>query len=620
MHFLVIAVLIAGTTSKTVGPQAIEWTAYGHDGGGSKFSPLKQITPSNVSRLKVAWTYHSKDKYMPAEGHGGKQSAFEATPLFINGVLYLSTAFGRVIALDPATGREKWAFDPNSNIDAGWGDFANRGVAAWQDPKSKTLRLYIGAIDARLICVEEETGRACPDFGDKGAIDLTKGLRNPPHATWEYEETSPPAVIHDLVIIGSGVADNNFVDAASGEVRAFDARTGKLRWTWDPMPGQKTGAANAWSIISVDPQRNLVFVPTGSASPDYFGGLRPGDNLYANSVVALRADTGERVWHFQTVHHDLWDYDVASQPTLIDIRRGGMTVPAVAIGSKTGNLFFLERETGKPIFGVEERQVPRSDVDGEQAAPTQPFPLMPKPLVSQEPMKPEDAFGYTEQDRKWCAEQIRSLRSEGIFTPPSLRGSLVRPGNIGGMHWGGSAFDATNNALIMPLNEFPAVAQLILREEFEMGRREHGWEYASQRGAPFAMRRQFLRTPSGALCTKPPFGELAAVDLATGELRWKVPLGTLPNVPGPEPGAPNLGGAIVTAGGIVFVGATIDAKFRAFAAKTGKLLWSADLPAGARATPMTYAVGGKQYVVIAAGGFDIPGSRQGDELVAFAIE
>src|SRR2546423_830478 len=360
-----------------------DWPAYGRDPGGAKYSPLAEIDRGNVKDLKIAWTFRTGDMYDPSilqpgmvRRGPGRPSAFEATPLVVDNVLYLSTPFGRVIALEPETGKQRWAFDPHSDIRAGWGDFASRGVATWVDSATARRRIFVATIDARLFAIYAASGLPCTDFGKDGQVDLRAGLRNPPIEKSEYEETSPPAVIGDLVIVGSAIADNNRVTAPSGEVRAFDARTGKLRWTWDPMPGQRTGAANAWSIISVDPERKLVFVPTGSASPDYYGGERPGNNLYANCVVALRAETGERVWHFQTVHHDIWDYDVASQPALITVRKDGRDIAAVAVGSKTGHLFVLDRETGRPIFGVEERPAPKSNVAGEQTSPTQPWPLL----------------------------------------------------------------------------------------------------------------------------------------------------------------------------------------------------------------------------------------------------
>ena len=599
-----------------------DWPVYGHDSGGTKYSPLEQINRQNVTRLQVAWTFHTGDMYDP-KGRGGKKSAFECTPLFIDGVLYVTTPFGRLIALDPATGAQKWAFDPKSDIAAGFGDFVNRGASTWVDSRSKQRRLFVATIDARLFAIDAATGKACDNFGVGGLVDLRKGLRNPPHYKSEYEETSPPAVIGDLVVVGSAVADNNYVDAASGEVRAFDARTGKLAWTWDPMPGQRTGAANTWSIISTDPERKLVFLPTGSASPDYYGGERPGNDLYANSLVALHADTGKMAWHFQTVHHDLWDYDIAPQPTLFTIRRDGKQIPAIAVGSKTGNLFLLNRETGEPIFGVEERPAPESDVPGEKASPTQPFPILPKPLTPQS-LTAGNAWGLTEEDRKWCQETIRSKRAEGIFTPPSVNGSIVFPGNIGGMAWGGVAFDPQRQWLIVPANRMAAYIRLIPREKFDAEEgKEPGVEYSRQRGTPYGLARTWLMSPKRIPCNAPPFGALAAIDASTGEKKWEVTLGALPWLPedvGEKLGSPALGGPIVTGGGVVFIGATLDPYLKAFDVETGALLWKGKLPTSARATPMTYRTAkGKQYVAIAAGGHDAPNSPQGDALVAFAL-
>lgn len=621
---LIISMIIAARLP-AASPNDGEWPVYGHDPGGTKYSPLAQIDRKNVSSLRAAWTFHTGDMYDP-KGHGGKKSAFESTPLFVNGTLYVTTPFGRVIALDADTGAQKWAFDPKSDITAGFGDFTNRGASFWTDNRSRQRRLFVATIDARLFAIDADTGKACDSFGAGGQVNLRKGLRNPPHDDEdraEYEETSPPAIIGDLVVVGSAVADNNWVNAASGEVRAFDTRTGKLVWTWDPMPGQRIGAANTWSIISADPERKLIFLPTGSASPDYYGGERPGNDLYANSLVALHAETGKMAWHFQTVHHDLWDYDVASQPTLFTTQRDGKRIPAIAVGSKTGNLFLLNRETGEPIFGVEERPVPASDVPGEKASPTQPFPILPKPLVPQS-LTPETAWGPTEEDRKWCQDMVRAKRSEGIFTPPSVNGSIIFPGNIGGMAWGGAAFDPEHGLLIIPTNRLAAYIRLIPREQFDaLEGKEKDVEYARQRGTPFGLARTWLMTPKKVPCNPPPFGTLAAIDVATGERKWEHPLGGLPWLPddvAEKLGSPALGGPIVTRGGLVFIGATLDPYLKAFDVETGALLWKGKLPTSARATPMTYrSPKGKQYVVIAAGGHDAPNSPQSDALVAFSL-
>jgi quinoprotein glucose dehydrogenase len=621
VNLLLIIPLAAGLLAGA-SPRDSDWPVYGHDAGGTKYSPLAQIDRHNVTRLQIAWTFHTMDMYDP-KGHGGKKSAFECTPLFVDGTLYVTTAFGRIFALEPETGAQKWVFDPQSDIRAGFGDFANRGAATWLDSRTRHRRLFVATIDARLFAVDAATGKACDNFGVGGLVDLRRGLRNPPHYKSEYEETSPPAVIGDLVVVGSGIADNSYTDAASGEVRAFDARTGKLVWTWDPMPGQRTGAANTWSIISADPERKLIFLPTTSASPDYFGGERPGNDLYADCLVALHADTGKMAWYFQTVHHDLWDYDIASQPTLFTTRRKGRLIPGIAVGSKTGNLFLLNRETGKPIFGVEERPVPASDVPGEKASPTQPFPILPKPLVPQT-LTAEAAWGATEEDRKWCQELIGSKRSEGIFTPPSINGSIIFPGNIGGMAWGGAALDAERGLLVIPTNRLAAYIRLIPREKFDAEEgKEPGVEYARQRGTPYGLARVFLFNKKGIPCNPPPFGTLAAIDVTTGEKKWETPVGALPWMRkdmAEKLASFSLGGPIVTGGGLVFLGATFDPYLKAFDVETGALLWKGKLPNSARATPMTYRTSkGKQYVVIAAGGHDVPIIAQGDALVAFAL-
>jgi quinoprotein glucose dehydrogenase len=422
------------------------------------------------------------------------------------------------------------------DITAGYGDFNSRGVSTWLDARRSTdepchRRIFIAAIDARLVALDAATGKPCADFGKGGVVDLRPGLRNGIKFHAEYEETSPPAVIDNLVIVGSAIADNVRYNAPSGVVRAFDARTGALRWSWDPVlqdstdpawqswrgpKAHDTGAANAWSIITTDSARDLVFVPTGSPSPDYFGGERLGNNLYANSLVALRASTGKVAWHFQVVHHDLWDYDVPAAPALFTMRRDGKEIPAVAQATKVGHLFILNRETGEPLFPVEERPVPKSDVAGEEASPTQPFPTLPKPLVPQR-ITADDAWGITDADRKWCRERMASLRAEGVFTPPSIHGTLVVPGNIGGAHWGGVAIDPERGLIVVPTNRLPAVVRLIPRERYDAEERANKeGEIASQSGTAYGMWRQFLLSPSRVPCTAPPWGALTAIDAATG--------------------------------------------------------------------------------------------------------
>ncbi|MFY9571976.1 MAG: pyrroloquinoline quinone-dependent dehydrogenase [Blastocatellia bacterium] len=594
-----------------------------------------------MQNLKVAWTYRTGAANV--KGRSVNDAAFEATPIFVDGTLYLSTPFSRVIALDPEKGIERWSFDPKVDLTKGYSELTSRGVSTWVDRKTSKRRIYVATIDARLIALDAATGESCKDFGLDGQIDLTRDVRLVDRG--DYQVTSPPAVIGDLLIVGSSMGDNRGVELERGVVRAYDTRTGKLAWSWDPIPkdindaarktwqgesATRTGAANAWSIISVDSERNLVFVPTGSPSPDFYGGERKGNNEYANSVVALRATTGKAVWHFQVVHHDLWDYDVASQPMLITLTRGTRSIPAVAVGTKIGHIFILDRETGKPLFPVEERAVPKSAVPGEEASPTQPFPKIPAgiaPIVPQT-LTEQDAFGLTPGDRDACRKLIRDARSEGLFTPPSLEGTIVFPGNAGGMNWSGMSYDPGRALLITNTNRIATLVKLIPREEYNKlrasgeGSRFKG-EFGRQTGTPYAMYREHLRGPSGAPCNPPPWGALTAVDLKTGAVRWEVPLGTIAQL-GMLPesknwGSINLGGSMVTAGGLVFIAAAMDTYLRAFDVETGKEIWKAELPASAQATPMTYQVGGKQYLVICAGGHGKLGTKMGDHVVAFAL-
>src|ERR1700675_382764 len=439
---LILAAALASSAARGQISGNTDWPNYGNDPGGMRYSPLTQINRENVSKLKVAWIFHTGD--VSDGSRDRKRSGFEATPILVDGTLYFTTPFNRVIALDPETSKQRWAYDPKIDQTLDYGDgLVNRGVATWLDsdrPSGQPCRrrIYEATQDARLISLDSTTGKPCSDFGDLGQVNLrdVPGYR----AGW-YHMTSPPAVIDDLVVVGSAIDDNQRVMMPAGVVRAFDARSGALRWSWDPIPASapaagnnkaaewQTGAANAWSIMSVDPQRDLIFVPTGSASPDYYGGLRPGDDKWANSVVALRAKTGEISWGFQLVHHDLWDYDTASPPLLAMLRYRGEDVAVVIQGNKTGMLYVLNRDTGKPVFPVEERRVPPSDVPGEVAALTQPFPVAPPPLVSLQ-VSVEDAWGATDEDRETCRNWIRKLRSGGIFTPPSIQGSLFMPGNL----------------------------------------------------------------------------------------------------------------------------------------------------------------------------------------------
>jgi quinoprotein glucose dehydrogenase len=603
-----------------------------------RHSSLSQINRENVSKLKVAWVYHTGDI---SDGHDGRRrSSFETTPIFVDGKLYLTTPFNRVVALDPITGKQLWAYDPKIDQNLGYGDgLINRGATTWLDPlraadKLCKRRIFESTLDARLIALDAVTGVPCPDFGSSGQVDL----RNVPgnqhtnfgeHMQGWYHMTSPPITIDDMVIVGSAIDDNNRADMPSGVVRAFDARTGALRWSWDPIPQNGndltspwlTGAANAWSLMTVDTVRDLVFVPTGSASPDYYGGLRPGDDRWANSVVALHAKSGTIAWGFQLVHHDLWDYDTASPPLLATVPHDGKKIPVVIQGNKTGFLYVLDRDTGKPIFPVEERVVPQSDVPGEKTSPTQPVPLAPPALAPQQ-VSLNDAWGPTPADREACREAMRKLRNEGIFTPPSLQGTLAVPGHVGGMNWSGYAYDPQHNLLIVNTNNLIARVRLIPRDMIRSGHEDEN--YGSQLGTPYAMLRRFLQSPSDLPCGAPPWGTLTAVDMAKGTIRWRVPLGSMQDFGGAHgsipPGSISLGGPITTEGGLVFIAGTTDSRIRGFNVDTGEELWNAALPAAGNATPMTYEVNGKQYLVIAAGGDQVFAEEPpGDAVVAFAL-
>jgi quinoprotein glucose dehydrogenase len=614
-----------------------DWPAYGRDAGGARYAPLTQITPGNVMHLEEAWVYRTGDDLTGTPA--GRQAAFEATPILIDGTLYLSTQINRVIALDSETGAEKWVFDPKLDFESGgFSEFTSRGVSTWKDPETGRRMIYHTTLDARLFALDAETGQLVTTFGDNGKIDLSKGVGEI-KARGHYLVTSPPAVIDGLVITGSAVGDNGWVDSERGVVRAFDARTGKERWSWDPIPREPsdpgwdtwepeqakiTGGANAWSILAADEERGLVFIPTGSASPDYYGGERKGDNLYANCVVALRAATGEVVWHFQVVHHDLWDYDVPAQPVLIDVTIDGEKIPAVCQATKMGHVFFLHRETGEPLFPVEERPVPQTDVPGEQTAATQPFPVITPALVPHN-LKPEDAWGLTPWDKGKVRERLETLRADGLFTPPSLQGSLHYPGVAGGTNWGGVAFDPVRELVIMNTSRVAFVVTLRPRDEFEQEGRIPNVEQGSMRGTPYGMHREPLLSPWGLPGNPPPWGTLTAISTRTGEQVWESVLGTVRDLaPIPIPvkwGTPTMGGPIVTESGLTFIAATMDDYLRAFDTDSGKELWKGRLPAGGQATPMTYRLqeDGKQYVVICAGGHGRLGTKLGDYVIAYAL-
>jgi len=624
----------APLTLDHAGPVA-GWPDYGRGKDGLAWSPLTQITGHNAAALEVAWEHHSGDV---SDGTGDtSRTSFQARPIVPNGTLYYCSGLNKVFALDPETGQERWRFDPKLQNRTLGGPYPMvcRGVSYWKDatPTGGTCdeRIFTATIDSELVAIDAATGAPCEGFGSKGRVDLREGFVEAPR--WEAYVTSPPLVLADLVVVGGLVQDNLRVDAPSGVIRGFDARTGALRWAWDPVPpdfpkpasGYTPGTPNAWSLLSGDSERGLVFVPTGNPSPDLFNAIRRGLDHYGSSVVALSAESGQVAWHFQTVHHDVWDYDVPAQPVLFEIPGVGDGRPGVAQITKMGFLFLLDRETGAPLYPIEEQPVAHDGVPGEKLSPTQPFPTHPAPLIPIG-LPVESAWGFTPIDRADCREKLSQIRNDGIFTPPSLEGSIVYPGNAGGPNWGGISLDPVNAVAYVNSMRAPTVARLIPREEAD-GLDYAGAAYPNElypmQGSPYGLSRGPLLSRFGAPCVPPPWGTLMAVDLRTGRKRWEVSLGTTRDqAPWPlwfSLGAPNLGGPLATAGGVVFIGATTDKFFRAFDAASGDEIWRFRIPYTANSSPMTYRLrqNGRQFVVVAAGGHGW--SQPGDALLAFAL-
>ena len=524
--------------------QDIDWPVYGNDQGGSRYSVANQVNRNNLERLAPVWTFRTGET---GEGfRSGYKHSFQATPILVGNTLYFSTAFNRVFAIDAEDGQERWRFDAELDPDKGFSEVSNRGVAYWLDRTAQQdepcrERILVGTLDARLIALDAATGERCAGFAENGEADLKAALREEDRGR-AYPVTSPPVIIDDLVVLGSGMIDGWNTGRGLGTVWAYNARNGELLWIWHAIPrdpdadnaadwspeqAAKTGTANVWSPLSVDPQRGLIFAASGSASPDYYGGERLGNNRHANSLVALNAASGEVVWSYQLVHHDLWDYDIPSQPVLVDIERAGVKVPVVIQATKMGMLFTFNRETGEPFFPIEERPVAASNIHGEEAWPTQPFPLVPPPVVPHHTITEDDAWGLTPWDRGECRDLINSLVSDGIYTPPSLEGTIMIPGNAGGSNWGSVAYDPGRQLLVANTMHLPFVVALIPRDEYEAVRDSGLYpdaEFAPQPGTPYGMRRKPLLSPLGLPCVKPPWGTLAAVDMVSGEIRWQVPL------------------------------------------------------------------------------------------------
>ncbi len=606
---------------------ASAWEHWGGDRGGSRFSPLNQITPDNVGNLVRAWEFRTGDLDARAP-EVMKRTKFQATPLLVEDSLVFCSPFNEVIALDPGSGAPKWRYDPKiSTAQRPANRYNCRGVAYWVDAQAAEnaacrARILVGTNDARVIALDARSGIPCADFGSHGEIKLALSPLDWPG---EFQITSAPVVARGVVIVGSAIADNRRVDAPPGTVRAFDARTGQSRWSFDPLVhgGIIAGHANVWAPMSVDEERGLVFLPTSSPSPDFWGGKRPGNNDYANSVVALRAETGERVWSYQTVHHDVWDYDLPAQPTLARIDAGEGPRDVVIQPTKQGFVFVLDRDTGKPVWPVEERAVPQGGAEGEQLSPTQPFPTHVPPLLSQQ-ISADDVFGLIPfWERNACRAQVAAARNEGLYTPPSTQGTVVFPMTGGGVNWGGAAFDPVNQILYANVSRAIHIVKLLPRAAVPDGfNPPPGHDFGRQQGAPFAMTRAVALSPLGLPCNKPPWGEMVAVDLKAGKILWRSRVGTTedraPLGIALAFGAPLVNGVAITAGGLVFTGA-LDAYLRAFDARSGRELWQGRLPVPGVANPMTYQWKGEQYVAIGAGGHSELGTTIGDSVVAFRL-
>lgn len=641
---------------------ADQWTHYGGDAGGGQYSSLDQINANNVSDLEVAWQYRSGELERRTEFQNATAKV-QVNPILLpesaGGHLMICTPFNRLIALDPGKGKERWVYDPEIRI-GGYASpadpeglaspaFTNcRGVAYREDPRTPVdsdcrHRVLMATHDLRLIAVDAVSGKACAGFGDTGTVNVEPLVlgAEPPAAIGEVKFPSPPVIVNDVVIVGSSVRDNHRFNAPSGAVRAFDLHSGALRWTFDPVPrdakdpqhrnwtadaARQTGGGNVWGLMSVDEERDLVFLPTSGPSPDFYGGTRPGDNRYADSIVALRGKTGEVVWHFQTIHHDVWDYDNAAQPTLVELERDGQAFPAVIQATKTGMLYIFHRETGKPYFEIEERPVPQDGVPGEKLSPTQPFPVKPPPLVPHG-FAADDFWGISFLDRGQCRKKYGDFRMGPIFTPPSLQGTIISPSTAGGVNWGGVAVDPRSKLLVAKVLRMAHFAQLTPVEELPPGTEAAGENIMGAPkpllGTPYALEQGPVVSPMFTPCSPPPWAAVVAVDLEAGEIAWQSTLGSLDTLmPIPLPlrwGTASFGGPIVTAGGLIFIGATQDNRFRAFDLYTGEELWSAVLPTGAFAVPMTYELAGQQFVVIAAGGHPFIYPQPGDYLTAFAL-
>jgi quinoprotein glucose dehydrogenase len=627
-------------------PAAADEAGWGHFNGdlaARKHSPLTEITPENVAGLEVAWRTRTGDVWPnpdgaprgahmrggPPPGPGTPATVWSATPIYANGTLYLGTPFYRIFALAPDTGAVKWVYDTGAPLEAlTQPDLKNRGVAYWEAAAPVAgqpcqRRVYIGTMDAKLHAVDADTGRACADFAAGGVLDVNAW--NTENAKWPLSLLQPPTVFGDTLFLGWAGKDWAEAEAPPGTVFAIDARSGALRWTFRTMTGEtaaRSGTGNVWASMSVDVERGLLYLPVSSPSPNFWGGNRTAPIPYATSVTALDAATGAVVWSRQLVRHDLWDLDTNAAPSLVDLTRDGATVPALVQTSKQGFLYVLNRETGAPVFPIEDRPVPASDIPGEAAAPTQPYVPRPEPVT---PDRWPGVFALADRaSLGWCSRRAAELRDEGRFTPPSLQGTLVYPATIGGVEWGGGAVDPARGVFVVNSSSAVQIYRLIPRADYEArvaGGGETGGLFP-MRGAPYGIELTTFLNPLGMPCWKPPYGQIQAYDLATGDLLWRRPFGQVQRWGFYLPeswGSITIGGPATTASGLVFIGASMDSRVRALDIETGEVLWTALVSAPAVALPAIYEHGGRQFVVFVAGGNSILTPKVSDEIIAFAL-
>ncbi|WP_313487637.1 glucose/quinate/shikimate family membrane-bound PQQ-dependent dehydrogenase [Pseudescherichia sp.] len=623
------------------GSQQTDWKHWGNTTHGDRFAALDQINKQNVNQLEVAWTAHTGD--IPQSNGSGAED--QNTPLQVGDTLFVCTPYSKVLALDVDSGKEKWRYDSKATA-PNWQRC--RGLGYYEDaqavpvpaaqPAACARRLFLPTTDARLIAINADNGQPCADFGDNGAVDLSVGMGEVKPGY--YQQTSTPLVAGNVVVVGGRVADNYSTGEPPGVVRAYDVHTGKLAWAWDPgnpaitglPPEGQTytrGTPNVWSAMSYDARLNLVYLPTGNATPDFFAGERTAlDDKYSSSIVAVDATTGQVRWHYQTTHHDLWDFDLPAQPLLYDLPDGkGGTTPVLVQTSKQGMIFMLNRETGEPVAKVEERPVPAGNVEGERYSPTQPYSVG-MPMIGNQTLTESDMWGATPIDLLICRIEFKAMRHEGVFTPPGLDRSLQFPGSLGGMNWGSVSVDPNNG--LMFVNDMRLGLANYMVPRAKVAKNASGIEMGivPMEGTPYgAMRERFL-SPLGIPCQKPPFGTMSAVDLKSGKLVWQVPVGTVQDT-GPlgirmhmpiPIGMPTLGASLSTQSGLLFFAGTQDFYLRAFDTATGNEIWKARLPVGSQSGPMTYVSPktGKQYIVINAGGARQSPDR-GDYIIAYAL-